>query len=95
MAEGIQYERIDTRITLPEGAKNVHFEIVGGTGMPIPGMIDSQIGLHKSFMDTLGRTVLKLSATNVADEARTGELIVSLLFFQPTTLSVRGRSSFF
>lgn len=90
MAEGIQYERIDTRITLPEGASNVQFELVGGTGMPIPGLIDSEIDLHKTFMDTLGRTVLKLSATNVADEAKDGELIVSIyIFLSLTFVSVR------
>lgn len=32
---------------------------------------------HKTFMDTLGRTALKLRAKNVADEAHGKDLIVS------------------
>ena len=72
--EGIQYEKIELRVVLPEGAKNVKYEIVDGTGLP--NDVKSEMGLHKTFMDTVGRTVLKLTATNVADEARDSHIIV-------------------
>lgn len=73
MQEGVQYEHIMVRIILPEGAKNVKWELVGGTGMPT---LQSEITLHKTFMDTIGRTVLKLTALNVVDEAREANLVV-------------------
>lgn len=72
--EGIQYEKMQVRIILPEGAKNVAFEIVDGTGLPSD--VQSELFLHKTFMDTIGRTVLKLTVTNVADEARDSQVIV-------------------
>lgn len=34
---------------------------------------------HKTFMDTLGRTAIKLHVTNVADEQHNKEMIVSIL----------------
>lgn len=75
MAEGIQYERVEVRAILPEGARNVKYEIIGGTGMPTH--MHHEETLHRTFMDTLGRTELKLVALNVVDEARDGQLIVS------------------
>lgn len=77
MPEGIQYEKMELRVILPEGAQNVRFELASGSGMP--NDIQSEITLHKTFMDTIGRTVLKLTASNVADEARDGQLIVRAL----------------
>ncbi len=41
--------------------------------MPV---LQSEISMHKTFMDTLGRTELRLSAMNVADEARDADLVV-------------------
>ncbi len=73
MAEGIQYEHVVLRVILPEGAFDVRWETVGGTGLPI---LQSEISLHKTFMDTVGRSELKLSAMNVVDEARDAELVV-------------------
>ncbi|PGH06840.1 hypothetical protein AJ80_08113 [Polytolypa hystricis UAMH7299] len=86
MTEGIQYEKVDLRVVLPEGARNVKYELVddGRSGMPYE--VSSEISLHKTFMDTLGRTVLKLSMENVADEARDGELIVSYEYSSLETL---------
>ncbi|KAI1957798.1 dolichyl-diphosphooligosaccharide--protein glycosyltransferase subunit 1 [Ophidiomyces ophidiicola] len=75
MPEGIQYEKLDLRVILPEGASEVKYELFGGVG--VPNDIHSEILLHKTFMDTLGRTVLKLTATNIADEARDVQLIVT------------------
>ena len=42
---------------------------------------------HKTFMDTLGRTTLKLTAMNVVDEAREAELVV--LYDYPFTAGLR------
>jgi oligosaccharyltransferase complex subunit alpha (ribophorin I) len=73
MQEGVQYEHVQLRVILPEGAKNVQWDIVGGTGMPI---LQSEISLHKTFMDTVGRTELKLTCVNMVDEAREASLVV-------------------
>lgn len=42
--------------------------------MPV---VTSSITSHKSFMDTLGRTTLELTAMNVVDESRNKHLIVT------------------
>ena len=39
-------------------------------------IMTAEVSRHKTFMDTLGRTALKLTARNVVDEAREAELIV-------------------
>ncbi|KAK5103256.1 vacuolar transporter chaperone [Lithohypha guttulata] len=74
MSEGIQYERMEFRIILPEGSKLVKWETSGGTNLPV--LIESQ-DLHKTFMDTVGRTSLTLAATNVVDELRDIDVLVS------------------
>jgi len=74
MREGVQYERLDFRIVLPEGSKITKWEISGGTNVPL---LTEQQGLHKTFMDTLGRTTLSLSAINVVDELRDIQVLVS------------------
>lgn len=81
MPEGIQYEHVVLRVILPEGATNVMHEIVGGTGLPV---LTFELDLHKTFMDTLGRTVLKFSAMNVVDEANDALVVVT---YQYTVLS--------
>jgi oligosaccharyltransferase complex subunit alpha (ribophorin I) len=73
MPEGIQYDHVQIRVILPEGATNVKWELVGGSGMPA---LRSEISLHKTFMDTVGRTELKLKAVNVVDEAREASLVI-------------------
>lgn len=69
MPEGVQYQRVEVRVILPEGATNVKFQ----TSV---GLVGSETSLHKTFMDTLGRTALTLKAVNVVDEVRDAELIV-------------------
>ena len=76
MSEGVAYERVEVRVLLPEGASDVKFE----TAVPL---VAEEITAQKSFMDTLGRTTLKLTAMNVVDGARDQELIVSWFFFFP------------
>ncbi|OAL33713.1 hypothetical protein AYO20_07051 [Fonsecaea nubica] len=74
MPEGIQYEQLVFRVILPEGAKNVKWQTHGGTGVP---PLHAEYDLHKTFMDTLGRTELKLTAYNVVDEARDVTILVT------------------
>ncbi|KAI4229581.1 MAG: hypothetical protein L6R36_000739 [Xanthoria steineri] len=70
MGEGISYGKVELQVILPEGAKNVKFE----TEVPLVKVEES---VHRTFMDTVGRTTLKLTACNVADEARDKPLIVT------------------
>ncbi|KAJ4512869.1 dolichyl-diphosphooligosaccharide--protein glycosyltransferase subunit 1 [Exophiala dermatitidis] len=72
--EGIQYEKLVFRVILPEGATNVKYQTHGSTGVPV---LHAEHGLHKTFMDTLGRTELVLTATNVVDEARDVTVLVT------------------
>ena len=58
------------------------------TSIPLVG---ASISLHKTFMDSLGRTSLTLTAMNVVDESRDKDLIVSgqLLIFGITRARLR------
>ncbi|KAI4252007.1 MAG: hypothetical protein LQ352_004523 [Teloschistes flavicans] len=85
MGEGVSYGKVEVRVILPEGARNVRFE----TEMPLVGVEE---GTHRTFMDTVGRTTLKLTAMNVVDEARDKTLMVtydypfSAAFRKPITI---------
>ncbi|KAH8699409.1 oligosaccharyltransferase alpha subunit [Phaeosphaeriaceae sp. PMI808] len=68
--EGISYGRVNLRIILPEGATNVKFS----TTVPI---VENSISLHKTFMDTLGRTTLTLRAINLVDDFRDRHVVVT------------------
>jgi oligosaccharyltransferase complex subunit alpha (ribophorin I) len=70
MGEGLEYARVNLRVILPEGAINVKYS----TSVPI---IASTTTLHKTFMDTVGRTTLSLSAINLVDDFRNRDLIVT------------------
>ncbi|KAF2007676.1 Ribophorin I [Amniculicola lignicola CBS 123094] len=70
MPEGVQYSRVNLRVILPEGATNVKFS----TTVPL---IDQSTTLHRTFMDTIGRTSLTLSAINLIDDFRDRDLIVT------------------
>lgn len=50
---------------------NVKYE----TAVPV---LSSEITTHRTFMDTLGRTTLKLTALNVVDDVRDKDIIVSI-----------------
>ena len=78
MGEGVSYGKVELQVILPEGAKNVKFE----TEVPLVRVEET---VHRTFMDTVGRTTLKLTAMNVADEARDKPLIVR----QSTAISMR------
>jgi oligosaccharyltransferase complex subunit alpha (ribophorin I) len=70
IGEGIAYGRVNLRVILPEGATNVKYS----TSIPL---VDSKTSIHKTFMDTLGRPTLELSALNLVDDFRERELIVT------------------
>ncbi|KAJ2900501.1 uncharacterized protein MKZ38_002406 [Zalerion maritima] len=72
-AEGIEYESIQVRVLLPEGATNVKFY----TTIPTTSILSHSIDLSNTFLDTLGRTVLAINATNLVDDMRDRELIVT------------------
>ncbi|KAL8864747.1 MAG: hypothetical protein Q9174_007237, partial [Haloplaca sp. 1 TL-2023] len=70
MGEGVSYGKVEVRVILPEGAQNVKWE----TEVPVVGVEQS---LHRTFMDTVGRTMIKFTAMNVVDESRDKPLIVT------------------
>jgi oligosaccharyltransferase complex subunit alpha (ribophorin I) len=69
-SEGISYGRVNLRVILPEGATNVKFT----TTVPL---VANSTSLHRTFMDTLGRTTLNLTAINLIDDFRDRDLIVT------------------
>ncbi|KAA8649976.1 hypothetical protein EYZ11_007266 [Aspergillus tanneri] len=78
--EGVQYEKAVVRVILPEGARNVRYEVIDGAasnGLPAADQIQSHVSSHKTFMDTLGRTALTLTVENLSDEARDSQLVVT------------------
>ena len=60
-ADNVVYQDIRARIILPEGAMNIHVEGLS------PDMTVTQ-AVHKTFMDTIGRSVIVIEATNLDDE---------------------------
>jgi len=78
--ENIQYEKFEINVILPEGSRypnavNVaNFRNVRVYAPQIA--LQEERYLHKTFLDTLGRTAIKLSFENVVDEKRGTELVV-------------------
>ncbi|CAG8961914.1 hypothetical protein HYFRA_00013714 [Hymenoscyphus fraxineus] len=68
--EGTEYERVELRVILPEGAENVKYH----TSIPL---VSTSTQLHRTFMDTTGRTALTLTAINIVDDFRDRELIIT------------------
>lgn len=73
MPEGVSYDRVVSKVILPEGATDVKWD----TTVPV---VDADISIHKTFMDTVGRTAVKLTALNLVDDYRDRDIIVSSLF---------------
>ncbi|RYC56784.1 hypothetical protein CHU98_g9419 [Xylaria longipes] len=72
-AEGVEYERVDVRVVLPEGAQDVKFY----TTAPESSVALHSISIIRTYLDTVGRTVLTIQAHNLVDELRDRELVVS------------------
>ncbi|KAI5918275.1 Ribophorin I [Camillea tinctor] len=72
-AEGVGYEHVQVRVLLPEGAENVKFY----TTAPESSITEHNVHLERTYLDTIGRTVLTIKARNLVDDLRDRELIVS------------------
>ncbi|KAK9413038.1 putative Dolichyl-diphosphooligosaccharide--protein glycosyltransferase subunit 1 [Seiridium unicorne] len=72
-AEGVEYEQIHLRVLLPEGAENVKYY----TSIPDSSIMESTVDLQRTYLDTVGRTVLTIKARNIPDDFRDRELYVS------------------
>lgn len=68
-ADNINYVDLRVRVILPEGATNIKVH------SPV-AIVSEQHGLHKTFMDTIGRSVVQLEARNLVDEKARQELFV-------------------
>ncbi|KAF4975892.1 hypothetical protein FZEAL_7365 [Fusarium zealandicum] len=71
--EGVEYEHINIKVLLPEGAENVKFY----SNIPESAIMSTSIDLTKSFLDTVGRVTVTIKARNLVDEFRDRELIIS------------------
>ncbi|KAK6505005.1 dolichyl-diphosphooligosaccharide--protein glycosyltransferase subunit 1 [Arthrobotrys musiformis] len=69
-SQSTSYGKVEVRIILPEGATNVKYT------SPIPIHKEERF-LHKTFMDTIGRTSIKLTIDNVVDEVKNRDIIVT------------------
>jgi len=78
--ESLTYKSVDVTIILPEGATNVEYDV------PLPIEKEERY-LHKTFMDTIGRTAIKLSATNMVDDQHHREITVK--YHLPRTEALR------
>ncbi|KAL1839491.1 hypothetical protein VTJ49DRAFT_1466 [Mycothermus thermophilus] len=82
-AEGVEYEQVQVRVILPEGADNVKFH----TTIPTQSIASADVVIHRTFLDTLGRTALVIQARNLVDELRDRDLIIS--YDYPLSASLR------
>ncbi|KOS16923.1 Dolichyl-diphosphooligosaccharide--protein glycosyltransferase subunit 1 [Escovopsis weberi] len=81
--EGVEYGDVNIRVLLPEGSTNVKFH----TDLPASAIVETQVGIHKTFLDTIGRTAVVTKAQNLVDELRDRELIIS--YELPLTATLR------
>lgn len=66
----IVYDEVNVTVILPEGATDVEYLA------PVP-IAKAEHFLHKTFMDTAGRTAVRLSVSNVVDVHHHTDLIVT------------------
>ncbi|KAH6854202.1 Ribophorin I [Chaetomium sp. MPI-CAGE-AT-0009] len=71
--EGVEYEQVQVRVILPEGAENVKYH----TSVPGQSIDDASVELHRTFLDTIGRTALVIKSRNLVDDFRDRELVVT------------------
>ncbi|KAF3308307.1 dolichyl-diphosphooligosaccharide--protein glycosyltransferase subunit 1 [Orbilia oligospora] len=69
-SQSTSYGKVEVRIILPEGATNVKYV------SPIAIHKEERF-LHKTFMDTIGRTSIKLTIDNVVDELKNRDIIIT------------------
>ncbi|KAK3396328.1 Ribophorin I [Sordaria brevicollis] len=71
--EGVEYEQVVVRLILPEGAENVKWT----TGIPKSSISEAGVQIHKTFLDTIGRTALIIKGRNLVDDFRDRDLTVT------------------
>ncbi|KAK3393212.1 Ribophorin I [Podospora didyma] len=81
--EGFEYEQVEVRVILPEGAENVKYS----TSIPSSSIKEAGVEVHKTFLDTIGRTTLVIKARNLVDDLRERELVVT--YDYPLLASIR------
>lgn len=81
--EGVEYEQVELRVILPEGAEHVKFT----TSIPAQSINSADVEIHKTFLDTIGRTALVIKARNLVDDFRDRELVIS--YDLPLSASLR------
>ncbi|EPS37859.1 hypothetical protein H072_8424 [Dactylellina haptotyla CBS 200.50] len=64
------YGTVEVRLILPEGATDIKYD------SPVPIHKEERF-LHKTFMDTLGRTTVKLTIDNMVDDLKNRDIIVT------------------
>jgi len=69
----VAYDTVTVSIRLPEGCTNVQVE----TGVPLVSLV---IEPYMAFLDTIGSTVVKLTAEKITDEMRGREVTISYEF---------------
>ncbi|KAH7329010.1 oligosaccharyltransferase alpha subunit [Stachybotrys elegans] len=72
-SEGLEYKQVVVRVILPEGSENVKFH----ADIPEMSLVESSIDIHKTYLDTTGRTMLTIKARNLVDDFRDRSLIIS------------------
>jgi len=73
LGEGAQYELATVRVLLPEGAENVKYF----SKIPSASITSTVVDVQKTYLDTVGRTVLTIKARNLVDDLRGRELVIS------------------
>lgn len=64
-------------------ARNVKFH----TSVPTQSIADADVEVHRTFLDTLGRTALVIKARNLVDDFRDRELVIT--YDYPLAASLR------
>ncbi|SPO00799.1 probable oligosaccharyltransferase alpha subunit [Cephalotrichum gorgonifer] len=71
--EGVEYAEVTVQVLLPEGAENVKYH----ADIPASSIVESSVGLKRTFLDTLGRTSVTIKAKNLVDDFRDRELVIT------------------
>lgn len=61
------------RLVANKRARNVKFY----TGLPDSSIVETSVGVHKTYLDTIGRTSVTIKAKNLGDEFRFRDLIIT------------------
>lgn len=88
--EGVEYEKVVVRIILPEGATDVRYQI----GQGAVSIVSAELSHYRTFLDTVGRTVLTLTSANLVDEMRDGYIVVSFPHLLSSHLPIFDFSTF-